>query len=168
MITALVSSVLGLVGGLLPEIFKEIRDSREHSRELERMEKTSELQLKMLAKKTDAKLAEIDASVVVEEMRAFRSQMENIYDAQKPVGVKWVDAFNALIRPLTAAALMVLFMAVSVPYCWDIIKHAYMGGITWDQASKSIWGSLVGEAIQGVLGFLFGYRSTRTSVARFK
>jgi len=29
------------------------------------------------------------------------------------------------------------------------------------QAVDLLWGSLIGEAIQAVLGFLFGYRSAR-------
>jgi hypothetical protein len=167
MLTALVSSVLGLVGGLLPDIFKEVRDSREHKRELERMDKTAELQLRMLEKKTDAKLAELDAGVVVEEMRAFRAQMENIYKQQGPTGVGWVDGFNALIRPATAALLMLLFVATASLYSYDVIAHAYAGGVTWQEAAVVIWGSLVGEAIQAVLGFLFGYRSTRHAVPRY-
>ena len=37
MIISLVSAAMGIVGGLVPDIFKEIRDSREHGGELERL-----------------------------------------------------------------------------------------------------------------------------------
>lgn len=40
MIISLISSVLGMAGGLLPDIFKEIRESREHAREIARMDNT--------------------------------------------------------------------------------------------------------------------------------
>ena len=42
------------------------------------------------------------------------------------------------------------------------------GAIPLDMAAAMIWGSLVGNSIQAVLGFLFGYRSTkgRVSAAR--
>lgn len=164
MITALVSSVLGIVGGLVPDIFKEIRESREHGRELERMDRTAEIQLKMLDKQTDGKLAEIEAGVAVEEMRAFRAQMNNIYK-QQPTGIKWIDGFNALIRPATAAALMGLFVFIAGAYAWSL-----MGAIDlsipddWGRLAKALWGSMVGEAIQAVLGYLFGYRTTSAAV----
>ena len=164
--TALISSVLGMVGGLLPDLLKEVRDSREHKRELERMQVNADLQLKMLEKQTDAKLAEIDAGVVVEEMKAFRAQMENIYKSQAPVGNKWIDGFNALIRPLTAFNLMALFILVALIYCWALFRQYYNGNMDATVFAETIWGSLVGQAIQAVLGYLFGYRSTRTVVSR--
>ena len=37
MIISLVSAAMGIVGGLVPDIFKEIRDCGEHGRELERL-----------------------------------------------------------------------------------------------------------------------------------
>ena len=86
MIISLISSVLGIAGGLIPDIFKEIKATREHTRELAFMDKQSDLQLKLLEKKTDAKLAELDANVVVEEMRAFGKQMNAIYKQQQPIG----------------------------------------------------------------------------------
>lgn len=73
MITALVSSALGIFGGLVPDLFKEFREGREHSREIERMDKQAELQIRLLDRQTDAKLAEIEGNVQVEEMRAFRT-----------------------------------------------------------------------------------------------
>ena len=164
--TALISTVLGMIGGVLPDILKEITNSREHKREIERMQVNAELQLKMLEKQTDAKLAEIDAGVVVEEMKAFRAQMENIYKAQVPSGVKWIDGFNALIRPLTAFNLMALFILVALIYCWALFKQYYNGNMEATVFAETIWGSLVGQAIQAVLGYLFGYRSTRTVVSR--
>jgi hypothetical protein len=48
MIVSLIGSVLGMAGGLLPDIFKEFRKSRVHTRELERMDKDAENQLKMM------------------------------------------------------------------------------------------------------------------------
>jgi len=116
MIVSLIGSVLGMAGGLLPDIFKEFRKSRVHTRELERMDKDAENQLKMMEKKTDAKLAEVEANVAVEEMRAFAKQMDNIHKVQAPTGIPIVDAFNALLRPTTASPIMLLFVGTAVLY----------------------------------------------------
>ena len=78
MIISLISSAMGMVGGLVPDIFKEFRETREHGRELVRMDKTAALQLKMLEAKTDAKLADVEGQVYVEVMKAFGTQMEAI------------------------------------------------------------------------------------------
>ncbi len=168
MIVSLIGSVLGMAGGLLPDIFKEFRESRVHTRELERMDKDAENQLKMMEKKTDAKLAEVEANVAVEEMRAFAKQMDNIHKAQAPTGIPIVDAFNALLRPATASPIMLLFVGTAVLYAWAVITKFMAGSIPLDMAATMIWGSLVGNSIQAVLSFLFGYRSTkgRVSAAR--
>src|SRR5690606_21721 len=80
MIVSLVSSALGMLGGLLPDVFREVRESREHARELERMDRQAELQAKLLAARSEARLAEIEGNSFAEEMRAFRAQMKSIYD----------------------------------------------------------------------------------------
>jgi hypothetical protein len=168
MIVSLISSALGMVGGLLPDIFRELRESREHSRELERMDKQAELQVKLLAAQTNTRLAEIEGNVYVEEMRAFKEQMKSIYEAQRPTGLPFVDGFNALIRPTTASLIMLLFVATAGVFIFGVTEKMATGAITPEQAAVVIWGSLVGDAIQAVLGFLFGYRSTRNLASRFR
>ena len=168
MIVSLISSALGMLGGLLPDIFKEIRDSREHDRELERMDKQAELQVKLLQHQTDAKLAEIEGNVYVEEMRAFKQQMKSIYEAQKPTGIAFVDGFNAMVRPTTAALIMVLFVLTAGVFIFGVTEKMMAGSVTPEQAAVVIWGSLVGRAIEGVLGFLFGYRCTKNLASRFR
>ncbi len=156
MIISLISSVLGMAGGLLPDIFKEIRESREHAREIARMDKQAELQLKLLAGRTDAKLAEIEGNVQVEEMRAFRAQMKSIYEQQGPIGVKWVDAWNAALRPFVITGTAILFFIVAGMFSFGaIMDQPHLA-----DTANVIWASLVGDAIQAVWGYLFGYRSS--------
>ncbi|MGA1023451.1 MAG: hypothetical protein ACO3S8_01965 [Aquiluna sp.] len=165
MITALISTVLGIFGGIVPDIMKEVRESREHDREVERMKLQSDLQLKLLQVQAQVKLEETDANLVVEQIKASGEQMRAILEAQKPVQIPWIDGFNALIRPATAALMMLLFFVISALYSYAIIDRAIaIGPAGFEVAATAIWGSLVGEAIQAVLGFLFGYRSTRSLV----
>jgi hypothetical protein len=155
MIVSLISSALGMVGGLLPDIFKEVRESREHGRELARMDKQAELQVKLLQHQTDAKLAEIEGNVYVEEMRAFRSQMSEIYKSQAPIGIKWIDGWNAALRPFACTIIIIMFAVIATTYAFGMFfDRPHLADI-----SIVIWGSLVGDAIQAVLGYLFGYRS---------
>lgn len=168
MITALISTVLGILGGVVPDIMKEVRESREHDREVERMRLQSDLQLKLLQVQAQVKLEETDANLVVEQIKASGEQMKAILESQRPVQIPWIDGFNALIRPATAALMMCLFFAVATLYSYAIIDRAVaIGPAGFEIAAQAIWGSLVGEAIQAVLGFLFGYRTTR-SLARLR
>lgn len=163
MITALISTVLGLVGGVLPDIMKEIKDSREHGREVERMQLQSELQLKLLEAQSQVKIAEVDANLVVEQIRAQGEQMKALVEAQKPTGVKWVDGFNSFIRPATAALMMILFFGIASLFSYSVIlRTVEIGPAGFEVAAQVIWGSMVGEAIQAVLGYLFGYRTSKT------
>jgi hypothetical protein len=168
MIISLISSALGMVGGLLPDIFREVRESRDHARELQRMDRQVELQAKLLAARTDAKLAEIEGNGFVEEMRAFREQMKSIYDAQRPTRIAFVDGYNAMIRPTTASLIMLLFVGSAGVFIFGVTEKMVQGLITPEQAALVIWGSLVGDSIQAVIGFLFGYRSTKNFGTRLR
>ncbi len=155
MIISLISTGLGMLGGVIPDLLKEFRESREHGREMDRMDKQAELQLKLLAHRTDARLQEIEGQAQMEEVRAFRTQMSEIYKSQAPVGVKWVDAWNAALRPGACTVIIALFTAIAGTYAYGM----YFGAPHLAEISTVIWGSLVGDAIQAVLGYLFGYRS---------
>ena len=162
MIVSLIGSVLGMAGGLLPDVMREIKDSREHSRELDRMAKTATIQLEQIKVRADAKMAEVRMESDAAESRAYLDQMRSIVEAQaRPVGIKFVDGFNAMLRPSTAALIMVLFVSTSGMYVWSVLHQVSAGVLQMTDAASIIWSSLVGDSIQAVLGFLFGYRSTR-------
>ena len=61
MLTALISAVTGLFSGAVPEIIKEVRDSRAHAREVEFLRVNQELALQR---------AQYEASVKIEEARS--------------------------------------------------------------------------------------------------
>lgn len=159
MITALVSNLLGFVGGVLPNILEELKASREHTREMERMKFDLESKQALLKAGLDVKLAEIDAESFRDQMRSLGDQMRSIYETQKPIGIPWIDGFNALIRPLACSMIITMFCVTAVMYFLAILTQFGNGLVDLDQAAKLIWNSLLGEAIQGVLGYLFGYRS---------
>ncbi len=159
MITALISTVLGIVGGAVPDLISMKKESNARAHEL----KILDMQMQAQAQQHNNRLEEIREGTIVEELRAWREQIKGIYEVDKqPSGIKWIDGFNKLIRPSTALSLMVLFNIIAYAYCWDIINQ---GGLNATTAAL-IWGSLVGEAIQAVLGYLFGYRTTRKMLKR--
>ena len=161
MLTAAVSTILGMIGGALPEVIKEVRDTRNATREREFLRLQHTLTLEAAKATADAKLREIDANVFVEEAKAFREHLTAILENQnRPTGVAWIDGFNAVLRPACVALVMVLFMVTAVPFVWAVIGQYGDGKLSAEVMAATIWSSLVGESILAVMGYLFGYRST--------
>lgn len=157
--TAIVSLISGLLTGSLPEIIKEIRESRSSSREREFVKLQHNLEVERMRAQMDMKIQESDTQLAAEEFRAMRDHLTAIVEAQyRPTGFKWIDALNALIRPTISAAIMTLFMYLSVVYANGLVEQFYAGKMNAAELDKAIWGSLVGEAIMATLWFLFGYK----------
>lgn len=162
MITALISALTGLLSGVVPDILKEVRDSRAHKREIEHLELQSRLQLERDKADAQAKIRQADASIAVADADYAKAAMQAIMEAQsKPTGVPWLDALNAFVRPATALMMMVLFMWTAAIFVSGVMDAYAAGKIATEMALATvIWNSMLGEAIMAVLGFLFGYRST--------
>jgi hypothetical protein len=160
MFTGLIASILGLVSGLVPDLLKEVVTSRNHTREQDFLKLQHKLQMEVAQAQGDSRLREIEGNNFAEEMRATREYLSAIIEAQsKPTGIVWVDGFNAVLRPIAVVLIMALFMLTAVPFVWAVLGQMASGVITAKAMAEIIWGSLVGESILAVMGFLFGYRS---------
>ena len=160
--TALISSVIGLVSGVVPDIVGEVKSANAHKRELELLTKQTELQLKLVAAQGDARFEETQLGIISQEAQMFRDHLSEIVKAQfSPTGVLWVDVLNSVIRPATALLIMVMFIGTASIFTAGTVELFLEGKIDAQVMSSVIWGSMVGEAVQAVLGFLFGYRSAR-------
>jgi len=153
MITALVSAITGLISGVVPDVLREVRDTRAAQRELQFLKLNHELAMARASAEASVKLEEDRSAVISEEIRAVRDQVVSIVENQfKPTGVKWIDALNSFIRPATSLGLMFLFVVGIIGYMFGIVENNAFG------AQMTI---LFGEAISAVLGFMFGYRASQ-------
>ncbi len=157
MITALISTVAGLVSGSVPTLLKEWGASREHNREMEMLNVQTELQLKIAEKQGETRVAEMDREV---DISAYEAQATIIKASLKGSGITWVDAWNAAMRPFAVTIIITLFAVMASFYTYAVLSSVETIADT-QAAVNLLWGSLIGEAIQAVLGFLFGYRSSR-------
>jgi len=153
MITALISTITGLISGTVPNLLKEWGASREHSREVEMLKIQTELQLKIAEKQGETRVAEMDREV---DIAAYESQAKIASASLKATGITWVDAWNGALRPFAVTIIITLFAVMASFYTYAVLTT-----VAPLQAVDLLWGSLIGEAIQAVLGFLFGYRSAR-------
>lgn len=167
MLTAFASAVVGLFGSVLPDIVSEVKDSRDHTRELELINLSSQLQIRAAEAGMNQRIEEANTNLMVEEVRAYKESLKAIIENQfKPVGIPWIDGFNAVLRPATAALIIILFVGVATAYTVGIMSaYANSPDMSLVDLSNAIWFSMVGESIQAVLGFLFGYRCRHKKVA---
>lgn len=162
MLTAFISMISGLLSGAFPEILKEVRESRAAKREREFLEAQHRWQLEAAKSQADDKLREAEHANFVAELQATRDQLLALFELQgRPSGYKWIDGFNALLRPAAVVGILILFFWVSASYADGVIGQFGTGKINITQLNAAVWGSLLGESFLSVLGFLFGYRSAR-------
>lgn len=98
-------------------------DAAQHSRTLESLRLQSELGIKTLEVQSDADQARLGAE-------AFREAQKTL---AAPTGVKWVDAWNASVRPAFATVVLCLWVAALyqrswVLAAWDLELSASIAG----------------------------------------
>lgn len=163
MLTALLSLIGGLVTNLMPDILKEVRDSRASTREREFLKLTHQFEMERLKAQVDGKIRESESAIIAEEVRATRETLTAIIENQmRPTGNKFIDGYNALIRPVVATGVTLLFFWVAIEYTTAAVGQFGAGKIDMVGLHTAIWGSMVGEAIMAVLAFLFGLRGAGT------
>ena len=157
-ITALVSTLLGMIGGALPRVMSWLESASAHKRELEFVQLQHTLQMERLRAEADAKLREAEGNIVAEEVRAMREHLTAIIETQaRPTGSPFIDFFNALLRPTATAIILVMF----VGFAMVLIQLYRTGRLEEAKAlAHAVAASQIGLAFEGLLGFLFGVRTT--------
>jgi len=152
MLTALFSAITGLISGFLPDLMKEVRETRAASREMEFLKLNHQLTLERAKLEVSAKLEESHEQRLMAEIAATKEQIVAIVAAQAaPTGIAWIDGFNSLIRPFTAMMFVLMFSIGLIGYSF---------GLTHNDAFGAAMTGMFSEAILATLGFIFGYRST--------
>lgn len=159
----LISTITGSISGLIPDVFGEWKAGREHKRELDFLKTQTSLQIQLEEKKIQGRVAELDLEMEIEAMHAESRMLDGqtkLAETQMKTktGIAWVDAFNAVLRPVFVSAVMILFMATAGMFVYGVMGNESTSLI---EKADLIWNkSLIGMSIEAVIGFLFGYRST--------
>jgi len=159
MFTTLIAGLLGLVTNIAPALVKEMQDTRNQKREIEHLTLQHQMQLERAKIEADSKLREADAAYDTAHVQALQALA---LESMKPTGMPWIDALNAIIRPVTCILLLVLFVWTSLIFISGVIT-AYDAGkiVSETKLAEVIWGSMIGEAFQAVFGYLFVSRECR-------
>jgi hypothetical protein len=142
----------GALGGLLrlaPEVLKLIDAKNERKHELEMQDKALEFQ----KIKGSQRLDEISAEGQQEwNKKALDALRESIKGQSTPSGVKWVDAFSSIQRPLiTFQWVVLLYPAVIIAKIIILVT----GGMATPEALLTVFGPEEKAIASGIINFWF-------------
>jgi Holin of 3TMs, for gene-transfer release len=157
------AALLGFLGSLLPEVSKQFQDRSDKKHELEILK----IQISEEGRKSSDRLAEIGITADVEETKA-------IYQTYNS-GVRFIDGFNASVRPVLAYAFFLLYASIKILTIYSLIKAGIplvevyspidtsAGALPWLQQTTvkvnvSIWDTEDKAIFAAILSFYFGKR----------
>lgn len=177
MLSALMA-VIGLAGGILPEVMKWWNAKQANQQELAMFDR----QIEMAKLQHTYKMQEIEATADIEEMKVLHTPQSSfgvqLLDAAHDKGLKgWavvpafylfalLDALNISVRPMIAYVAFGWYMF----YKWSTIQMMAAvsdKSFTFSEGIVSTWGENDWAILFLVLSFFFGQRSARWSLNKF-
>lgn len=134
---ALLGSLAGFLSALIPEVLGFIKDKRDKAHEL------AIIKLQIEAGKNSSS-SRIDEVVIRSDLDKERL----IYSHAKPIGIPWVDALSALVRPLITYLFLALYIGVKLT-----IIFSYQIGVC-----MPVWTNEDEVLLSVIMGFWFGNR----------
>lgn len=154
---AILGSLIGLFGSAVPEIFKILQDKRDKRFELEMLEAQARNAAQL--REYDAKLfaSQAEANYFVEEQKRIGQQQSN-----DKTGIRWVDALNAVVRPVMALGFLALFsfIKISIVLNTDISIIVSDPSLVWSDEDSAIFAAII--------SFYFGSRTLEKFRKGFK
>jgi hypothetical protein len=129
-----ISALLGFAGSMIPEILHLFKDKSDREHEL----KILQMQLEQQRIGQTTRLEEI-------RVEADSSQMQALYSTWRS-GVRWVDAYNASVRPTLAYAFFALYATVKI-----MQFQAHTPWALWNEEDQAIFA--------GIISFYYGQRA---------
>jgi hypothetical protein len=141
---AAITAILGALSGMVPGILQFFTLKASNAQQL------ALKQLDMQAAKEGAAL-QIDLANTQSDIQ----QQQHLYAfAGSPVGIKWVDAVTALVRPYVTLIMFHMWLAIEAALLIDGIRRgtdlAGLAALVWTPATEAIFGAII--------GFWFGNR----------
>jgi len=141
----LLGSLLGFVTSAFPDLLGLFRDRQDRKHELAILDR----QMEQMTRGHRQRLEEI-------EVRADIAESKALYRHDKPVGVAWVDALRASVRPVITYAFFLLFASVKGSALYVLIA---VEGLLLAEALPRIWDPETQALFAAVMSFRFGQRA---------
>ena len=145
MLLTLLSAGLGFFTSIVPELIKLFRDKADKAHELALMDK----QLEFSKAASSQKIQEI-------QVQGEQNEIVSLIENQKPVGVPWVDALSASVRPVITYCFFGVFAIVKVLALYYLMDTQ---GLISVDAFKIVWDEESQALFTAIIAFWFGSRA---------
>ena len=141
----LLGSLLGFVTSAFPDLLGLFRDHQDRNHELAILDR----QMEQMKLGHQQRLEEVEIQADIAESKALHRH-------DKPVGVAWVDALRATVRPVITYAFFMLFASVKGSALYVLIA---IEGLLLTEALPRIWDPETQALFAAVMSFWFGSRA---------
>ncbi len=141
----LLGSLLGFATSAIPDIMSLFRERADRKHELAVLDR----QMEQMRLGHNQRLEEIEVQADIAESKA-------LYKHDAPVGVGWVDALRASVRPIVTYAFFILFAAAKGSGLYLLIA---VEGLLIAEALPRIWDAETQALFAAVMSFWFGNRT---------
>ena len=138
----IISGLLGFLGSIVPELFKEWRDKKDKKHEIAMME----LQIKNSQLINDGKIKEIEATANLEDVKAVNNRA---FSTSSGFG----NILNSIVRPLLTMSFFVLYGGVKYLQYTSLVDAGLSDKIfeVWTETDTAIF--------TAIISYWFGHRS---------
>lgn len=148
MILTLLSMFSGGIMRMLPELLGWLNKKTDNSHELAMMDKQLELQKSKSA--DDRETVQVQGDID-QTLALLDAQREALKGQMQKTGIRWVDALNFLVRPITTYYFLILYGVAKIA----MFATALHGDVTgWDAILK-IYDADDRAILSGILAFWF-------------
>lgn len=151
----LLGALLGLFGSLAPELVKLFQDKRD---------KAHEVDILKLQASEGANLREYDAKMFAAQadMAFYTAEQDRIANQQAndKTGIQFVDAANALVRPVIAYAFFALYAFIKVYIIMSVGMDTVLSTpwVVWSEEDAGIFAAII--------SFYYGSRALKRTMGR--
>lgn len=137
----IVSAIIGFISSIFPQALKVYDKKIEYAQEIKILEIQAQLQMQ-------GHLNRLEQIAVQEDAEQYRTIYKTFYS-----GVKWVDAFNALVRPVITFSFFGLYAYIKY------VQFGYVSGADYLTVYTTLWGVEDQALFSSIIAFYFGNRT---------
>lgn len=141
----LLGSLLGFGTSFLPEVLNFFKRGQEQKHELRKMQ----LQMEILAKKSELKIEELDKEAEIKET-------EGLYKHDSADAGGFINALRGSVRPVITYCFFSLFVAIKVT---ALISLMNLPEMQLNMALNIIWDDATAGLFAAIMSFWFGNRA---------
>lgn len=149
----LLGSLLGFGTSFLPSILDYFRTKQDHKHKLEEMK----LQVELMEKRSELKIAELDAHADIEETKG-------IYQHDRSIDAGgFINALRGSVRPVLTYLFFFMFVGMKATLIYAMINNL---NIDWTTAIIEAWDEQTAALFAAVMSFWFGGRAVSKYMKR--